>query len=131
MKARKKVRWLEGLMAGGMVLFFSQTAESQSFSDGKNLFQLQKSLRGLTTSGRLNASTFQPHLIGQTALSRQTGLPLSLVFLPPWSAEELPFFCRVEHGFAQKSRVPFKFRLGSVEYVDWLEGKGDWELLRQ
>ena len=47
--------------------------------------------------------------------------------LPRWSAENLPFFCRIEHDFAKKSAVPFKFRLGSVEYVDWLEGKGnDW-----
>jgi hypothetical protein len=47
--------------------------------------------------------------------------------LPRWSAKDLPFFCRIEHNFAQKSTVPLKFRLGSVEYVDWLEGKGnDW-----
>lgn len=32
-------------------------------------------------------------------------------------------FCRLEHQLAQKIRVPFKFRLGSVQYVDWLEGK--------
>lgn len=33
------------------------------------------------------------------------------------------FFCRLEHQLAQKIQVPFKFRLGSVQYVDWLEGK--------
>ncbi|HRI61303.1 MAG TPA: hypothetical protein PK228_16295, partial [Saprospiraceae bacterium] len=47
-------------------------------------------------------------------------------FLPRWSAECLPFFCRIEHDFAKKSTVPFKFRLGSVDYVDWLEGKSDY-----
>lgn len=40
-----------------------------------------------------------------------------------WSAEQLPFFCRIEYRLGKKTRVPFKFRLGSVEYVDWLEGK--------
>ena len=33
------------------------------------------------------------------------------------------FFCRLEYQLAQKIQVPFKFRLGSVQYVDWLEGK--------
>ena len=33
------------------------------------------------------------------------------------------FFCRIEHQLAQKIQVPIKFRLGSVQYVDWLKGK--------
>jgi hypothetical protein len=49
--------------------------------------------------------------------------PASVVFLPRWTAETLPFFCRIEHQWARQSRIPLKFRLGSVEYVDWLEGK--------
>lgn len=36
----------------------------------------------------------------------------------------MPFFCRVEHNLGLKTQVPIKFRLGSVEYVDWLERKG-------
>lgn len=117
-------------MVAGLVLLLSKTAESQSFSEGKNLFQLQQSTSGLTIPRRAEIALWQTPLIGQPTLNHQTER-LSAVFLPRWSAEQLPFFCRVEHGFAQKSRVPFKFRLGSVEYVDWLEGKGDWGLLRR
>jgi hypothetical protein len=40
-----------------------------------------------------------------------------------WKAEELPFFCKIEHQLGKKMSLPVKFRLGSVEYVDWLEGK--------
>jgi hypothetical protein len=40
-----------------------------------------------------------------------------------WKAEELPFFCKIEHQLGKKMSLPIKFRLGSVEYVDWLEGK--------
>lgn len=40
-----------------------------------------------------------------------------------WTSESLPFFCRIEHDLGKKTRIPFKFRLGSVEYVDWMEGK--------
>lgn len=42
---------------------------------------------------------------------------------PCWSADNLPFFCRIEHNLSKKNNVPVKFRLGSVDYVDWLEGK--------
>jgi hypothetical protein len=43
--------------------------------------------------------------------------------LRDFKVEELPFFCRIEHQWAKQLAVPIKFRLGSVEYVDWLEGK--------
>ncbi|MBL7826708.1 MAG: hypothetical protein JNJ57_08765 [Saprospiraceae bacterium] len=50
---------------------------------------------------------------------------INSVLLPKWSAENLPFFCRIEHEWSKsiKKSIPLKFRLGSVEYVDWLEGK--------
>lgn len=48
--------------------------------------------------------------------------PLSVV--PRWEAGELPFFCKVEHQWGKKMALPVKFRLGSVQYVDALEGKG-------
>jgi hypothetical protein len=46
------------------------------------------------------------------------------VFLPQWTSRDLPVFCRIEHQFAQKMPLTVKFRLGSVEYVDWLEYGG-------
>jgi hypothetical protein len=49
--------------------------------------------------------------------------PRPAVFMPRWSAEQLPFFCKIEHDWAKGARIPLKFRLGSVEYVDALEGK--------
>ena len=47
----------------------------------------------------------------------------SSCFLPPWHASDLPVFCRIEHQLGKSSPVAVKFRLGSVDYVDWLEGK--------
>ena len=37
---------------------------------------------------------------------------------------ELAFFCKVEVRLEQSARLPVKFRLGNVNYVDRLEGKG-------
>jgi hypothetical protein len=44
-------------------------------------------------------------------------------FLPRFTAEELPIFCKIEHHLGKKMPLLVKFRLGSVEYVDMLEGK--------
>ncbi len=40
-----------------------------------------------------------------------------------FSLKNLSFFCRQEKRWENLTGVPFKFRLGSVQYVDWLEQK--------
>lgn len=52
-----------------------------------------------------------------------TPAPTLRAAIPGQSVEDLPFFCRIEHQFNRKAPVQVKFRLGSVAYVDWLEGK--------
>jgi len=37
--------------------------------------------------------------------------------------EELAFFCRLEVKLEEAAGLPVRFRLGSVDYVDYLEGK--------
>lgn len=40
-----------------------------------------------------------------------------------FSVETLPFFCKIEYKMGLNQKVPIKFRLGDVQYVDQLEGK--------
>ncbi len=42
---------------------------------------------------------------------------------PDYYARRLGFFCKQEIKFDKVTRVPFRFRLGSVEECDRLEGK--------
>ncbi len=35
----------------------------------------------------------------------------------------LPFFCKIEYDMMKGKKLPFKFRLGDVEYVDEMERK--------
>jgi hypothetical protein len=68
-------------------------------------------------------AVFKPLYPINTLLDRAPAPPRRSLLLPQWSAEELPVFCKIEHQWAKKLPMPVKFRLGSVEYVDWLEGK--------
>ena len=45
--------------------------------------------------------------------------PLPIAF----SVECLPFFCKIEYKMGINQKLPIKFRLGDVQYVDELEGK--------
>ncbi len=40
--------------------------------------------------------------------------------------EDLALFCRIEVHLEKAARIPVRFRLGSVDYVDYLEGKRDY-----
>ena len=40
-----------------------------------------------------------------------------------YSVRNLAFFCRQELQFEKYSKIPFRFRLGSVQETDRLEGK--------
>lgn len=45
------------------------------------------------------------------------------VISPNFYVKNLSFFCRQELRLEAVTKIPFKFRLGSVQYVDWLEKK--------
>ncbi|MEJ7611812.1 MAG: hypothetical protein WKF88_11590 [Ferruginibacter sp.] len=42
---------------------------------------------------------------------------------PSFYTGNLAFFCRQEIKFEKATKIPLKFRLGSVQQVDYLEGK--------
>lgn len=143
MKAQKRVKWLQGYrVAGlrscgvmGLCFAFCSISTGQSFSEGKNLHQLEEAVCPVMRVKNVTAPLFleMNNVRTTPAPAELAGAPLPnppspiphQPFLPRWSAECLPFFCKIEHDFAQKSALPVKFRLGSVEYVDWLEGKRD------
>ncbi|MEM7574184.1 MAG: hypothetical protein AAF433_14855 [Bacteroidota bacterium] len=42
---------------------------------------------------------------------------------PSFPLPHLAFFCRIEVELEKAVKMPVRFRLGSVDYVDYLEGK--------
>lgn len=107
-------------------------AQSCSFSAGKSFHELQSALQAPKQGAFSFPRAEDPklNLAAMFQISEAVNAPLSHIFLPRWSAEDLPFFCKIEHDWSKnRARFPVKFRLGSVEYVDWLEGKG-WDETR-
>jgi len=46
-----------------------------------------------------------------------------VILSPNYYATQLGFFCKEEIRFEKATKIPFKFRIGSVSECDWLEGK--------
>jgi hypothetical protein len=65
------------------------------------------------------AALFRPNPSeeGPGPASLKPGLPIDFYY------QHLGFVCRMEWSFEKNSHLPIKFRLGSLEYVNFLEGK--------
>ena len=55
----------------------------------------------------------------QPVLTQTTQAPIA----PDFYSTHLGFFCKQEIKFEKATKIPFKFRLGSVQQCDWMEGK--------
>ena len=93
------------------MIFVAQQIFSQ------NMQQKNSPLLSLTSSLKLAPSIL--------SISKQRiQLPQSQPFLAPnYYSTQLGFFCKQEIKFEKISKIPFKFRLGSVDECDRLEGK--------
>lgn len=53
----------------------------------------------------------------------QPGYPPKTMIPGDFYTLQLGFFCKQELKFEAITKIPFKFRLGTVQYCDWMEGK--------
>ncbi len=89
---------------------------------GKNSYEL--------TQQRVEVVSFFPKkTFSKTSQKNIEKTPFSNInYVAPTQAryycyDKLAFFCKLEVKMEQQFHTPIKFRLGSVDYVDWLEKK--------
>jgi hypothetical protein len=91
--------------------------------------QAQLPLRGGKITSLTGKQINIPLLLSKTVPPSRQSLPLSSpVFLyrditPDFYAKHLAFFCRTELQLEKKFNLPLRFRLGSLDYTNKLEGK--------
>jgi len=85
---------------------FSQTADTKS----RKMFLLQKTGVTAIKSNWIIKNQHQPP-------------PIKQVIAPDFYVTNLGFFCKQEIKFEKATKIPFRFRLGSVEDCDRMEGK--------
>ena len=93
--------------------------------------QIQTIKYSLTGSTNVSAKKFNA-LNWQNGFELINTLPNSKNSLPDffielrkenYNTQSLPFFCQKEWQFEKSTHIPLKFRLGSIDYCNMLEGK--------
>jgi hypothetical protein len=75
--------------------------------------------------GSLYAQTPQVKLLPRKPIIRKVDSVYRFLTLLPenFATCQYGFFCKQELKLEKEIKVPIKFRLGSIEYTNWLEGK--------
>lgn len=92
------------------------TASSKNYQDLQT--QLIQAPTNINFTQQIQHFTFQENKKNSfNPLNNQQQIPAAYAY------KDLAFFCKIEVQLEKVVKLPVKFRLGSVDYVDYLEGK--------
>lgn len=86
-------------------------------------------IAGTTAFGQSLSSLFKGNILlkktPDSTVKKNNYVSPSMLVSPTFYSSNLAFFCRQELKFEKATKIPFKFRVGSVQQVDYLEGKNN------
>lgn len=88
-----------------------------------NISQLEAQIKRVSFSRDTISIVPRPPLASPLSLSRMAPLKAGFHLSPSYTVSNFAFFCRQEWIWEKKTRIPLRFRLGSLEQANRLEGK--------
>jgi hypothetical protein len=89
--------------------------------------QLRTDKNAISSAQELNTTLRQIDFFSTHVMAAEKPSSPNFVFdlRQKFNAQDLPFFCKKEWQFEKSTHIPFRFRLGSLDYCNALEGKGN------
>lgn len=108
------------LLTAFALTFLAQSTTAQTI--GLSLDKLKTAGKPLGTPPQYS-TVFLPKKVIKNVDNQAVNAKKPLAVPYVFGVETLPFFCKIEYKMGLNQKLPIKFRLGDVQYVDQLEGK--------
>jgi hypothetical protein len=114
-----------------ILVVFMLILPAQIFSQQQMPLFAQKTPHILQSPANFRAPVNQSRNAGSTFINNKISKPFTVDAAPlrleiissKLTVQNLPFFCKKEFLFERNTSIPLRVRLGSLEYVNKLEGK--------
>ena len=112
------------LILPGKIFSQQQTPRNgQNSPHGLNFSKNSEALAGLERQDILSKKYADLIIEFKPTVKDRTPFHINEILQPGFYTSHLPFFCKQEFQFQKATSIPLRLRLGSLDYVNKMEGK--------